>query len=278
MTPAARYADIVLPACSYLEFSDLVPFPYPYVQLQQKVIQPLHECRSDVDIAAGLAQRLGFGEYFQGGEDALIDQLLDAKDPSVAHITREKLRRGPVTLKPASEDDNRKSVSFATPSGKIELYCEGLHPEGQSLPVYLAPLETPPDAGDRKYPLAYVQGHSQYRTHSMFANVDSLLELNPEPVVDINPRDAAARGIVNGDWVTVFNDRGRTTLKARVTEAVGPEVVNIEEGWWIEQFREGGVNHLTHSVVNPVQEKIYEPNMHMNDVAVDVVKAEEPED
>ncbi|MGB9439682.1 MAG: molybdopterin-dependent oxidoreductase, partial [Desulfobacterales bacterium] len=76
LTPTARYADIVLPVCSYLEFSDLIPHPYPYIQLQQKVMDPLYESKSDVDIAAGLAQRLGFGEYFKGGEDGFIDLIL----------------------------------------------------------------------------------------------------------------------------------------------------------------------------------------------------------
>jgi molybdopterin-containing oxidoreductase family molybdopterin binding subunit len=111
----------------------------------------------------------------------------------------------------------------------------------------------------------------------MFANVSSLLELNPEPVVEINPQDAKKRNISDNDMVTVFNDRGRATLRARVTEGVRPHVVNISEGWWFEQFKEGSVNHLTHDVINPVQEAIYEPNMHMNDVAVEVIKYEEAE-
>jgi molybdopterin-containing oxidoreductase family molybdopterin binding subunit len=106
----------------------------------------------------------------------------------------------------------------------------------------------------------------------MFANVDALLALNPEPVVEINPRDAGVRGICDGDQVVVYNDRGRTKLKAVVSEGVGPGVVNIMQGWWIDQFAEGSVNHLTHDVINPVQEKVYEPNMHMNDVAVEIEK------
>ena len=99
--------------------------------------------------------------------------------------------------------------------------------------------------------------------------------LNPEPLLEINPQDAAERGIAEGDLATVFNDRGRATLRARVTEAVGSRVVNITQGWWIDQFREGSVNHLTHDVLNPVQAAVYEPNMHMNDVAVEVVRARE---
>ncbi len=101
--------------------------------------------------------------------------------------------------------------------------------------------------------------------------------MNPEPFVEINPIDAMARRIFDDDYVTVFNDRGKTTLKARLSESVGPGVVNINEGWWIDQFKEGSVNHLTHDIINPVQEKVYEPNMHMNDVAVQIKRWEDSE-
>jgi len=274
MTPTARYADILLPACSYLEFSDLIPFPYPYVQLQQKVIEPLYESRSDVDIASGLAGRLGLGEYFDKGEEGFIDLILDSGDPSMEGITRERLREGPMRLRLIPDMDQQLDIPFSTPSRKIEFYCERLREVGQALPVYLEPLEAPLKPKGKKYPLTFIQGHSRFRTHSMFANVPSLLELNPEPVVEINPRDAAERDISDNDLVTVFNDRGKTTLRTRVMEGVRPRVVNITEGWWIGQFKEGSVNHLTHDVINPVQETLYEPNMHMNDVAVEVVKAD----
>ena len=277
MTPTARYADILLPACSFLEFSDLIPFPFPYVQLQQRVVEPLYEARSDVDIASGLAERLGFAEYFKGGEEGLIDLMLDSRDSSMEGITREKLREGPMSLSVIADLGKDLDIPLSTPSGKIEIYSEALSEVGQALPVQLDPLEAPLEPEGRKYPLAFIQGHSRFRTHSMFANVSALLELNPEPLVEINPRDAGKRNIRDNDMVTLFNDRGRTTLRARVTEGVRPGVVNITEGWLPEQFREGGVNHLTHDVINPVQEAIYEPNMHMNDVAVEIVRCEEVE-
>ncbi len=274
MTPTARYADILLPVCSYLEFSDLIPHPYPYVQLQQKLIEPLYEAKSDVNIAAGLAKRLGFGDYFEGGEEGFIDLILDSGNDSVKGITREKLKEGAMPLTFIPEMDQEFDMPFSTPSGKIELYAEALVEDGQALPVFLEPLETPVRPEKKKYPLAFIQGHSRFRTHSMFANVTSLLEMNPEPLVEINPQDAAQRNISDDERVTVFNDRARTTLKARLTEGVRPGVININQGWWIDQFREGSVNHLTHDVINPVQQKVYEPNMHMNDVAVEVMKAD----
>ncbi|MFX1401976.1 MAG: molybdopterin-dependent oxidoreductase [Promethearchaeota archaeon] len=272
LTPNAKYADLILPVCSFLEFSDFLPHPYPYLQLQQKVIEPLYESKSDVDIVAGLAERLGFGEYFKGSEEAMIDLIMN--NPSLEGYSREILSQNAMYLRQLPEGGNFP-LSFSTPSGKIELYVEELVIDGQSLPVYLAPLESPIDLKERKYPLAFIQGHSRFRTHSSFANVKTLLELNPEPLVDINPIDAKARNITNGDIVLVFNERSSTKLKARVTEAVRPGVINITEGWWIDQFKEGSVNHLTHDTINPVQEKVYEPNMHMNDVAVEVSKVDE---
>lgn len=271
LTPSARYADLILPVCSFLEFSDFLPHPYPYVQLQQKAISPLYESKSDVTIVAELAEKLGFGDYFKGGEERLIDLIID--HPSLEGINRETLKKGAIKLKELPEGVNFP-LSFRTPSGKIELYAEQLVENGQALPVYLPPVEAPITHGEKKYPLAFIQGHSRFRTHSTFANVQTLLDLNPEPVVEINPIDAEKRNISDNDLVTVFNDRARTTLKARVTESVGPSVINITEGWWIEQFKEGSVNHLTHNVINPVQEKVYEPNMHMNDVAVEIKKYE----
>ena len=91
-------------------------------------------------------------------------------------------------------------------------------------------------------------------------------------MVDINPADAERRGIKDGDWVIVFNDRGKAKLKAKLNEGIKPGVVNINEGWWFGQFGEGGFNTLTHDMINPAQDAIYEPNMATNDVLVEVKK------
>ena len=235
------------------------------------MIEPLYESKSDATIVAELAERLEFGEYFKGGEEGLIDLIMDHS--SLKGARKETLKNRAVKLQPLPEGANFP-LSFRTPSGKIELYAEQLVEDGQALPVYLPPIEAPVSISKNKYKLTLINGHSRFRTHSMFANVQSLLNLNPEPVVDINPIDAQKRNIATDDLVTVFNDRARTTLKARITEGVKPGVLDITEGWWIEQFKEGSLNHLTHDIINPVQDKVYEPNMHMNDVAVEITKSE----
>jgi anaerobic selenocysteine-containing dehydrogenase len=176
MTPSARYADLILPVCSFLEFSDFIANPYPNVQLQQKVIDPLFESKSDVTIVSELAERLGFGEYFKGGEEGLIDLIMASR--SFEGITREKLKTQAFKLGKLPEGTNFP-LSFGTPSRKIELYAEQLVEDGEALPVYLPPLEAPITPGEYKYPLTLINGHSRFRTHSMFANVQSLLDLNP---------------------------------------------------------------------------------------------------
>ena len=275
MTSTAKYSDIVLPACSYLEFSDLVVAPHPYLQLQQKVIEPLYESKSDVTIASELAAKLGFSDYFDKGEEGFIDLLLASGHPSVEGITVDNLKAGPMTTLQTEKDTQVKEVKFSTPSRKIEFYSEGLGEYGQALPDYMEPLESLGKSFGSKYPLAFIQGHSRFRTHSMFANSPTLLNLNPEPRLYINPVDAAQRGISDGDLVTVFNDRGRIKLKATLTDGIRPGVVDLNQGWWFDQFAEGGVNALTHDTINPVQEAVFEPNMAMNDVAVEVSRAGE---
>jgi len=274
MTENAKYADIILPVCTFLEFSDFLPQPYPYVQLQQKVIEPLYESKSDVDIVKGLAERLGYGEYFEGGEEAFIDLIMD--HPSLKQYSREKLKDGAMYLNEIPEGTDFP-LNFRTPSGKIEIYAEQLAEDGQALPLYLEPIESPVSPREHKYPLSFIQGHSRFRTHSCYGNVDSLLQIEPEPYVEINPIDAQKREITTNDMVSVYNDRAITILKAKVSNVVRPGTVNIMEGWWIDQFKEGSINHLTHDIINPVQDKIYEPNMHMNDVAVEVKKYSEGE-
>jgi molybdopterin-containing oxidoreductase family molybdopterin binding subunit len=156
-------------------------------------------------------------------------------------ISRKNLKKGPMILNKIPDLGQEIDVPFSTPSGKIELYSESCAEQGEALPIFKKPLETPIEPEGQKYPLAFIQGHSRFRTHSMYANVRSLLDLNPEPVIEINPRDATERQISEGDLVTVFNDRARTTLRACLTEGVRPGVVNITQGWWIDQFKESSV-------------------------------------
>ena len=164
-----------------------------------------------------------------------------------------------------------------TPSKKIEIYSDFdyLIEAGEELPYYKAALDSPIKNIAEGFPLTFIQGHTRFRTHSMFGNVDSLLKMNPEPLLDMHPRDAEDRGLKNNDMVVMYNGLGNAILKLRVNEGIVPGTVNLSEGWWLKDFKDGGVNFVTHDIVNPVQDKIYEPNMSMNSAFVEVKKYKE---
>ena len=161
-----------------------------------------------------------------------------------------------------------------TPSKKIEIYSDldYLIEAEEELPYYKDPREPLIKEISEGFPLTFIQGHTRFRTHSMFGNVDSILKMHPEQLLNMHPSDAEARGLKNNDMVEMYNKQGNAVLKLRYNEGVCPGVVDLSEGWWLKDFKEGGVNFLTHDIVNPVQDKIYEPNMHMNSVYVEVRK------
>ncbi len=271
LTSTAQYADYVLPTTTAMEHADLVNGPDSYLQLQQRVIEPLYESRPDSWIVSQLARRLGFGDYYRHSEEEFIDLLLASGDPAVKGISVDRLRReGAIPVKAAERYGDK--ARFRTPTGRIEFYVERLREFREALPDYREPSEGRHSPLARKYPLVFVQVHSRFRTHSMFANIRRLLDLNPAPVVEISPGDAAERNIVDGDQVTVFNDRGQVTLKACINAGLHPGVINIRQGWWFHQFDSGSFNALTSDAVNPVQDRLYEPNMPMNDCLVEVRK------
>lgn len=273
LTTTAQHADVILPVCTFLEFTDMVNGPRPYIQLQQRVIPPLYETKSDVQILRELAPRLGFGEYFKS-EEEFIDLLLDSGDPSVAGINVASLKEGPGLIKPTLQPaEPAAAAQFRTPTGRIEFYVEKLLPFGEALPVFKEALESNRKPLAKKYPLSLIQVHSKFHVHSTFLKSAWLHELDPEPALEMNPSDAARRQIQTGDLVEMFNDRGQVKLKARLNPGVQPGVVNLTHGWWPQDFHQGDLNALTNDAINPAQEAAYEPNMAMNDNLVEVRKA-----
>jgi anaerobic selenocysteine-containing dehydrogenase len=273
MSATAEYADIVLPVCTYLECTDLPQVGgmlERYLQLQQKVIEPLYESKSDFQIAKELATKLDAGEYFAKTEEEFIEMLLSSEHPSMKGVTLDKLRKGPIPISPYTR------TALRTPSRRIEFYTEDqrLKELGETLPVFKEPLEGARQPLAQKYPLSLLTSHTKYRVHSMFANVDWLRELEPAPVLEINPVDANKRAIRDGDMAVAFNDRGRVQVKAMVHEGIKPGVVNIMQGWWPKHFVEGRHNALTCDAINPAQQAIFEANAAHLDVLVEVRKAE----
>ena len=237
MTDTARYADIVLPATSSLEQSDLYrSYGNYYIQRARAVIPPVGESRTNWETFAVLAGALGFDEpFFRQSADDLIDRLL-----AVPRLLREGIDTATLAEGKAVELSvaQGREPFFETPSGKVEI----LNPrEEQQLPRYM-----PPHEASGCYPLKLMTAPALYALNGSFHERDDLRDLMKGMTLKISPVDAAGRGIRDGAPVIATNDQGEVRFIAEVTPTVPPGTVVAEGVWWLE-FAPGdrSVNALT---------------------------------
>lgn len=292
MSATADLADIVLPACTYLEKTDLLSSVNFYLQYMPKVIDPLWESKSDLDAIRMVATKMGVGQYFDKTADEYLQELLHIGDPeadaNVRGLNWEQLTKNTVHPGATAVSDveqlptgafhlNTPTIpyvpfynkEFPTKSGKIEFYVEMLVPYGQEVCDHKEPIEaSPQNPAFQQYPLVFLSTHTRFRTHSQYANLPALMDINNGGMgfLEINPRNAQPRGISNGDVVRVFNDRGEMKVHARLTEGIKPGVVNCYQGGWdtvkVKHYVEGHPNNLTHQLAKPAQALI--PNFRSN--------------
>jgi anaerobic selenocysteine-containing dehydrogenase len=256
MTDTAQYADIMLPATSQLEQTDLhKAYGHRYLQYNQAAIAPLGEAKSNWDVMRLLAAGMGYDEPWlhQCAEEA-IAEVLDATratNPLLEGITLERLQAkgtAPLAFTPESAIPFA-DLRFPTPSGKVELRSEAMAALGlDPLPHYEPPAEFRKEPRNGKHspddqpaPLALISPASHHFVSSSFANQPSLLAKEGAPFVEINPADAAERGIADGDEVMIENARGCYALRAVVTQNVPPGVASAPKGRWA-RMNPGGRN------------------------------------
>jgi molybdopterin guanine dinucleotide-containing S/N-oxide reductase-like protein len=238
-TDTTSYADIVLPATTFLEHKDLnKAYGHIYLQVSNQAIEPLGESRSNTDLFSQLAQRMGFtDDCFQQNADDMIDATLaGAEDQHIPNgwekwlkgITRERLEQeGHIRLNVGEEPFLPFSEGgFATASGKAELYSEKLAAQGLDPVVsFVPPEESRLAEGAKKFPLELLSRKADNFLNSTFTNIPSLQKMEHPELLEISAADADLREIHEGDWVRVFNSRGEVRLRARVNGTVQPGVV-----------------------------------------------------
>jgi anaerobic selenocysteine-containing dehydrogenase len=251
MTDTAKYADIVLPATSSFENTDLfASYWHQYIQLQEPVIPALGESKSNVELFSLLGRAMGFTDQaFHETEEEMMARALDFPDnPYLNGVTLDKLKEHryvKLDMTPLETYLDR----LPTPSGRIELYSSKLEEAGlPPLPTYV-PLKEGYDGVRRgrghKYPLMFISPPNHNFLNSTFANVEKHQKLEKEPALQIHPADAEERGIVDGDMVTVYNDRGTYEVRAKVTDKMLPGTVVSQGLWWEGEGRKQRANALT---------------------------------
>jgi anaerobic selenocysteine-containing dehydrogenase len=247
-TDTTDYADIVLPATTFFEQKDLVKaYGHYYLQVSQQAIDPIGECRSNVDLFRELALRMGFeDECFRETIDEMIDAALSSGAPQLAGITRERLEHEPqVRLNLHGDESGNPWLPFAngflTSSGRARLYNGDLIAMGMD-PVaeFVAPEESRHTERAKRYPLELLARKADNFLNSTFANLPSLQKMERQHELEISQPDAERRGIRDGDRVRVFNERGEIFLQARVDGAVSAGVVGAKLGW--AKLSANGVN------------------------------------
>jgi anaerobic selenocysteine-containing dehydrogenase len=230
---AERFADIVLPATSWLEELGCKS-TNTHLYLMPEILPPAGETRAVPWILRQLAARLGLHDFFPWRDtEGLLNTLLDA--PASGHATVDALRAEGGMRALSISHVAHPDLRFPTPSGKLELYSEraaalGLPP----LPEYEAP------AGDA-FPLTLRQGRTLTHFHGFYDHgraLPSLAAADPGPVLWISPADAAARGLADGAAIVIKNARGQMQARAHVTARIPAGTVWMRDGW-------AGLNTLT---------------------------------
>ncbi len=291
MTGSCELADLVLPDTTTAERWDLIPSEYTgdmaYLIMAEPAIEPLHDSKPGYDIFAGIAEKLGIKEQYTEGrtleewarylyeeehrkavptlppfdefrEVGVHRYYANMDDPAAGtHVSLKEFR------------DDPSANPLDTPSGKIEIFSKDLFelakqwefPNGRkgdritALPEYVATWEGAEEARAKgaKYPLQLIGHHYKQRTHSTYGNLARSVEAHPQTVW-LNPLDARARGIADGDVVGIFNDRGRVEIEAKVTPRIMPGVASLPQGAWIKWGEDGvdrGGSNNTLSAIHP---------------------------
>ena len=256
MTASAKYADILLPGISMFECENItMPWKYGnFLGFNNKVIEPLYEGRFEYDWLAEVADRLGLKEQFTCGRTSsewleyLYEELrkTETELPDYEDFKKQALfryQKQPVQPAFAEERRDPQAHPFPTKSGKIEIFSEKVYRTEfkefvPAIPRYVPPVEGPQDPLTEKYPLQLTGWHTKRRCHSIHDNNQTMYKIDPQ-MLWMNPVDAAARNLQDGDLAEVFNDRGRIRMPVRVTDRIMPGVTAISQGAWYRPDENG---------------------------------------
>ena len=245
-TDTADYADYILPATTQLEHWDIhASYGHTDILLNRPAIAPMGECKTNTDIFRALAKRMGFTEPCFSEDDETLCRTAFAATQDMDALFAQGFTHLKSANGQALPDAPFAEGAFPSPSGKCEFFSQRLADMGQDgLPDYIANYEIPQT--NAEFPLAMISPPARNFLNSSFVNLQSLRDIETEPVLEMHPEDAQMRGIQEGDVIRVFNQRGTYHCKARLNNRARPGVVNGLGIWWRKLGLNGtNVNELT---------------------------------
>lgn len=223
MSATARYADIVLPATTYLETEDFYrSYGSYYMQYGHRAVAPFGQSRSNAEIAQALAARFGLKDpIFRMSQDEIVQELFRGATGTVEHIDPKSIRdAGPINIAP------KAGQQFRTPSAKLEFYSETMAKQGlPPMPDWQPDAEEERDAA--RWPLRLLTAPGYFQSHTAFSPVEFLRQREGEPCCVLHPDDAGKRGLADSQQVRLFNERGAVGLVLRVSDEVQPGVALV---------------------------------------------------
>ena len=234
MTDSMQYCDVVLPAASHFEFHDLyTAYGHSYLQRAEPVIPTVGESLPNTEIFRRLAAAFGFDDpMFRASDRELMDAAVDPEDARLKGYRPSEIPLDQALLMTADGARDAilcDTVNPGTASGRIELFSEHLEQRfGYGVPRH--------EAVAKSRPFTLISPSSSKRTNATFGGHSA--SDGPE-VIEINPADAGAAGIADGDRVELSNDKGCVLLRASVTDAVAPGVLYSAKGSWLRSSETG---------------------------------------
>lgn len=279
-TEGAKWSDYILPCTSRFEYDE--PFGnvktgYSQIVIQEKVIDPLFEARTDLWIQRELAKRLGLEEGIPESSVERCNAILStSEEPWVSKLTVEQISKEGAVWPVPDREEIREVVPdrvFPTPTGRMEPYYDNMVPFDQQLPKWEACEEIGDEALREEFPLQLTNTRTRFRIHNQFYDSD-WLQLMYEPLVMLNPADMESRGLSTGDTVRVFNERGSFEVHAAANSAIRPGSVRIYEAATADYTVEGNLQNVTN---NTMIERGYDlmcgPVIPFSDTLVEIEKA-----
>ena len=248
LTDTARYADIVLPATTQIESTDVTPaWGHLWMGWNEAAIAPLGEAVSNAELFRRIAGAMGLTE------PSLFDDDMTILRQSLPTIDIDELRRNRWMKVPYPEDGRPwADGGFPTATGKVELASVALEQMGQPrLPTFVPPKEGPTSPAAARFPLQLMtpKHHARF-LNSSYSQLPKHGPAEGGPFVDLDPGDAAARGLTEGDRARVFNDRASLELPVKISGRMRPGLAAIPWGWWRDQHPDGKVaNSLTNDTL-----------------------------